>query len=997
MFKIIVKCVLALLFIANLFAQQYNFKIYKRVDDYNLNQILSIQQDDYGFLWIGSAAGLFRYDSETWLRFDVHDGLPSNIINALSEDDSSRLWVGTSLGLVSFRVTKNIKFSLDSTIHFPNKEIIFLHFTQGLLWVSIKGQGLYYGQNGSFIPLTIPERKEADVFDMEIDSDGNLLIVLTDGRAGTVNKTTGIFRPVKISAGYRFSCVTASLNHSEFFFGTDRGLFRYSVNTEQMRPLYTSKEASRVFRIEEEKNGIIWAATKTGLIRILGDKVTIIRKKNGLPANSTYRLLLDRENNLWIGTYSAGLAKLSYRNIFAYNENDGLKSNIVNCVLEMENRIKLIGTDAGISAIKENRFINDFRFGKLDDKVIWFIYEDNKGDIWAGGEDVLAVWRRNVKKLYFLHPTYTPFVILDMIQDSNNRYWFASTLGVFIYQNKKFNLLTEFKNHGITMVFDVEEISNGDILLGTDNGIVRFNGQKFTYIGIDEGLPDRSVFEIHEDRNGRIWLGCDLGLIEVLENGFRLYGKNAGLKGIIVTQILEDKDGVLWLCTERGLHKFENGEITFTLNYDDGLIGEEFTTQNSSIIDEQGLFWLGGFGGLTIYDPWQGVEDVEPKVYFKKAFYQEAESEPVSFLDKERLEIPFSHRNLLFDFLGIYFRNEDVISYWYKLDGIDKDWLQIGRAGDVRYNNLWPGIYHLKVKAVVENSELASGIAEKTIIIKKPFYLTLWFINLMVALFLLLGILILRARMQRMRRLYRQLEKKVAIRTRELAATKAFLENIIEHVGSVIIAVDAKGKVTTWNKRAEHVFGYTRDEQMGKMLKVLDIENDPYPFNAILESARDEGDLHQLEVKKRTKNGNTVELILNATSLHDENDAVYSITLAMEDFSERNRLMKNLIDQEKIMAGIGALNRLLATLSHYFNNSIMAINGMAQLTRMDSKFSAKFLDTTESQIIRMQAVLKSLSDLVQRLNLKTRDYVGVSHQLFDIEKEIKQFLKSLRK
>lgn len=235
------------------------------------------------------------------------------------------------------------------------------------------------------------------------------------------------------------------------------------------------------------------------------------------------------------------------------------------------------------------------------------------------------------------------------------------------------------------------------------------------------------------------------------------------------------------------------------------------------------------------------------------------------------------------------------------------------------------------------------------------------------------------------------------MKTKELAITKTTLEDIIKNAGNAIITTLEDGAVQTWNRRAVEVFGFSSDEMKGKSIGLLDTDKDLNSFSSIIEEVCESGELRQLELRKKTKDGRLVELIMTATPLYHAHKSLHSIVFVMDDFSERNRVITSLMQHEKLMASIGALNQLLVTLSHYINNSVMAINGMAQLTKMDPVYTERLIETSDNQAIKIKAVLSSLAELVKKLNLKTRDYVGQSDKLFDIQDEIQQFLESIRK
>jgi len=231
----------------------------------------------------------------------------------------------------------------------------------------------------------------------------------------------------------------------------------------------------------------------------------------------------------------------------------------------------------------------------------------------------------------------------------------------------------------------------------------------------------------------------------------------------------------------------------------------------------------------------------------------------------------------------------------------------------------------------------------------------------------------------------------------ELKIADATIENLVEHSNSILVSTDLKGRITTWNKRAAEVFGYSKDFILNKSIKILDLDEDLWSFISVMDEVKKSGELRQLEIQKKTADSTIVDLIVSTNILKDKDGKIHLINFSMEDFSERNKLLEFRINREKMLAGIKALNNLLATLSHHINNATASISAMAQLAEVDRKYNKKFLEVTNFQIFRIQAVLKSLGNLVDQLNLKTKNYIGDSESLFDIDDEIAGFISSLDK
>jgi PAS domain S-box-containing protein len=259
----------------------------------------------------------------------------------------------------------------------------------------------------------------------------------------------------------------------------------------------------------------------------------------------------------------------------------------------------------------------------------------------------------------------------------------------------------------------------------------------------------------------------------------------------------------------------------------------------------------------------------------------------------------------------------------------------------------------------------------------------------------LINIFFMMKYLRQKRAIKEQADSAEAIKSKAQARAEV-LSDIINQAGNAIVTVNADGIIQTWNRKATSIFGYSSEEICGKPISQLDIQNDPFSFTRVFNEVKESGELNQLELRKQCRDASQKELVMTVTPLKNDTSATPSFAIAMEDFTERNRLIDTLINQEKLISGIEALNRLLATLSHYINNSISAICALADLAAMDSKYNEKFITVTQTQVGRIDAVLKSLSRLVKDLNLKTREYVGQKEIMYDIEADIQGFLLTLK-
>ncbi len=973
--------------------QTYRFNTY-RDKGYSANQIFSLLQDRMGYIWIGSGVGLTRYDSDGFQTFTVENGLPANEILSLAQDSAGTLWVGTALGMARIYPHRDGSVEIKSGPPFFSRySVSSLAVQKDGLWIGTRRNGLYRISLKREAPVTTFE-KGVSVKEIKLSADGSVW-VLDEHGLKRYNMAGRLLKSYPLDVGARLKSFLPVEN--SIWLGTGRGLYR--LDMQNGRPRFHSlpgPAAIDVNRLIADTDGALWVAVNKGLFRIDGNRVNYWHKKNGLPGEDIRALLFDSENNLWAGSYTNGLFSFSNRYVFSYTEKDGLLSPAVNCVIDdPATGARLLATDRGVFRTTASGLERDPRFTALNDKIIWFIYHDTRGDLWLGGEDVLMRYRRGRLRAEKPAPITAECTFLDMLQDKTGRYWFATTIGLFARDKAGEYAFPEFTRHEIRSVWDVFQASTDTLFFGTDNGLALYDGRRFRFVQDRDGLPDRAIYTIAEDTGGGIWMGGDRGIILRRNNRYTLYGRDAGFEGTIIAQILNDPSRKgLWVCTDQGIQFFRDGHAGRPFRAIDGLAGDEFTTQNSTWMAPDGRLWLGVFGGLTVLDPrWMFRKMPLPRVFYRRAGYGAAPDSMLNEL-KGDINIPYDQANVLLDVQGIYYYNPAALHLEYRLEGYDTEWLTTRPVGVIRYNRLSPGTYHFRIRARLGDQIIALDGLNRSFEVDHPFWFSWWFIALVfvVAMFPLL--LYFRYQSGKMEEVNKALQEQISKNSRDLALAEALLENIVEHSGHILITVDLKGRIVTWNKRAEEIFGFSKDFVLHKPVTILDIEEDPAPFESILKDTLQGGVLRMLEIKKKTAEGRLVELVATATALKDRDRKNSLISLDMEDFSERNRLMELRINRERLLAGIEALNRLLATLSHYINNSIASISGMAQLVQMDDSYQEKFNEITQFQVRRIQAVLASLGELVRSLNVQTRDYVGEHDRLFDIEQQINTFIDS---
>ncbi|HOZ84192.1 MAG TPA: two-component regulator propeller domain-containing protein [Niabella sp.] len=195
-------------------------------------------------------------------------------------------------------------------------------------------------------------------------------------------------------------------------------------------------------------------------------------------------------------------------------------------------------------------------------------------------------------------------MVRNVKQDRNGNILIASYKGVFRYDGKSFTNITSTISS--PSFWDVLEDRKGNLWFATrDSGVYYYNDKSlpvgqagFQHFTTREGLASNTVFHIYEDRAGNIWFGTGGGLSRYDGKSFRNFTTKEGLSNNNLTTIMEDKTGKLWFGT-RGEPCFYDGK-TFTVFKNED--GKAFNNVWSIIEDKKGNIWLGDNDGLWRYD-----------------------------------------------------------------------------------------------------------------------------------------------------------------------------------------------------------------------------------------------------------------------------------------------------------------------------------------------------------------------------------------------------------
>ncbi len=824
------------------------------------NALIScIFQDQKGYLWIGTTAGLNRYDGYNFLNYrcDKKDtntlGYPT--ISNIVQYDANQIMIGTRHGLNIFNYSTNAfkRVKIDTNVsNYPkryNIQCVKENSAGQKIVGTSDGVYRYDPAKNSLEPYFNGKQNLFEGYviqSMCFDRVGNLWAGVKKVENGKI--VTGVFRyselgkkidEIKIKQGSNSEHIGISEDYlGNIWVAVDDGLV--SINPSSYTQSYYQAPEGFYSNISyyQSKDNIIWQCYWSfGLTSFDIDKkefkVYKVDSENpkSLMSNKCWSLFKDDNDILWVGT-DVGLQKLTssrpsveiVKRNFQNTENSFL-SNRISAVLASEhhnnmivagidgegfsvyNRITKTAQNFGPNAINKNdeRFVNDF-------------YEDEKGDIYAAGGNNLnrISFDENNKvtvKSYFKTPEHYSCKIEKDPHNPENL--FIGGIGEIIVFNKvseTFNFIKE--PAGISTSFISSFVFKNKVYFTHLNGVLRIDPS--TLEMDDLRLPD--VGNINTSvvfNDSTILLSSQyMGLIKVFPNSRRFETVFKGKSDFFpeIADLLVYKD-IVWMASPTGLlkHNFRTNE-TSEITIEDGLPTE--IIHRLDILD--GYLFIASQDGLVMFNPdFQASHFNMPKVEITSVQGISDDFTINSFFNGDEISLTEKQSSFKINFTLLDFNLPEKNSYKYRLLPIEKEWQTLRNAHSVTYNALAAGTYSFELKGANGDQNWSGEPIVLRIVIVPPFYKAQWFQFLVFAIILFITILIIYLRIRSDRRKQILLEKIIKERTAEIQTQRLELLDSINYARRIQKALFVGEDVLIASTPKSFIYNKPKDKLSG--------------------------------------------------------------------------------------------------------------------------------------------------------------------------------------
>jgi signal transduction histidine kinase/ligand-binding sensor domain-containing protein/DNA-binding response OmpR family regulator len=707
--------------------------------------VVSIYQDETGYLWFGTREGVNLYNGNRIRIFrpvaDDKNSLLGSLVKNICGDKNGTVFIHTQNGVNAY----NLRTEKMSVVE--RRQVDAIAWGTRNLWLA-SGNNLYGYANGKeFRYLTLPSPKSEIRVVMQASDQRIFIGTLASGLiVADQNKRLRTL----ISGCSQISTIFED-SHKNIWVGTwQDGLFKIARNGTITN--YNSRNSNKgqapssdfIRAICEDDNGFIWIGTKKGIDRFDGNAIfkhygSDEYNNRQLSNESVWSLLRDNQGTIWVGSYFGGVNYFN-PNIDYYTFHDlqqGSQRNkpfpVISEIVEDKFHNLFLCTE-GNGLIYYNPAERTYRSFRADehspnslsgDNIKTSYFDKTSNLLWLGihlgGLCCLNLNNWQFKQYKTIRPEWDQSDIVRAIVPFQNKLLIATYNGVFTFDpgTGLFSLFSEKLHKYVHYCVDAKIDNSGHLWIAS-RGVFRFDlktgkCQSYSYNEKDStSLSNNNAVKILIDKKQRVWIATSGGGVNLYNdrtNSFKRFdARNSGLKNDYISNLIESRNGNIIIATTQGFSMLDTKRLKIH-NYDIGNGLPLNSLYNGGMcLTESGELFLAGMNGMVSF--YEEKLSVPTRPFMINLVSLWVNNKPVVPGDETGIlesALPYTNSIGLSykqSMITIEFASNNYIPtnqpiYRYRLEGLSNSWTELPQGVlNLNFMNLSSGKYRLEVEGL---------------------------------------------------------------------------------------------------------------------------------------------------------------------------------------------------------------------------------------------------------------------------------------------------------
>lgn len=343
-----------------------------------------------------------------------------------------------------------------------------------------------------------------------------------------------------------------------------------------------------VWTVMQDDRGIMWFGTIDGLNRFDGKSIKIYRKRQGdtlsIGNNFIHYLKEDSRGRFFVGTkqglYLFNIETETFSHVSLNGKKWGEDDTSINYMMEdPDGNLWIACYGQGLYILNPDLTVKKYYCSdqkeSLPSNNLWTMVQDYNGVIWIGTEGMgLVRFDPNEERFTVIsqdeNPELADPTIYSLYCDMDNNIWIGTSVSGLYRYSQRTGKMAEYMNQSGKKILNIKsiiEMSDHELIMGSDKGLVRFDKNNETYYLMNDeasfdNITDKSIFSIVKDKENNFWIATYFGGVNYFSPEINKFSYYSGFYRLssgrsIISSFAEDEYGRIWIGTNnKGLSLF---------------------------------------------------------------------------------------------------------------------------------------------------------------------------------------------------------------------------------------------------------------------------------------------------------------------------------------------------------------------------------------------------------------------------------------------------------